>query len=94
MDDNDIFVTELLQSFILTRNDVTESILYFNDVMGWQVPIHRGPVVSLRLNKRGIIFCSFSIHLSPFNLKISNTKNSMLLFKYSLINIFETVRKN
>ena len=88
---DDIFVTELLQSFILKRNDVTESI-YVNDVMGWQVPIHRGPVVSLRLNKRGIIFCSFSIHLSPFNLKISNTKNSMLLFKYRLINIFETVR--
>ena len=46
---DDIFVMELLQSFILKRNDVTESI-YFNDVMGWQVPIHRGPVVSLRLN--------------------------------------------
>ena len=39
----------LLQSFIFTGSDVTESI-YFNVAMGWQVPIHRSPIVSLHLN--------------------------------------------
>ena len=38
----------LLRSSIFTGSDVTESI-YFNVAMGWQVPIHRSPIVSLHL---------------------------------------------
>ena len=44
----------LVKPHILTGNDVTESI-YFNVAMGWQVPIHRSPVVSLRPNME---YCS------------------------------------
>ena len=42
-------IKTVYKSFILTGNDVTESI-YFNVAMGWQVPIHRSLVVSLRPN--------------------------------------------
>ena len=38
-------------------NDVTESV-YFNVAMGWQAPIHRSPVVSLRPNIYYIIYKS------------------------------------
>ena len=34
---------------MLTGSDVTE-VVYFNVAMGWQVPIHRSPIVSLHLN--------------------------------------------
>ena len=36
-------------SFMLTGNDVTE-LIYFNVAMGWQVPIHRSPIVSMHPN--------------------------------------------
>ena len=42
-------IKTVYKSFILTGNDVTEFI-YVNVTMWWQVPIHRGPVVSLRPN--------------------------------------------
>ena len=41
-------IFQIRDYIIFTGSDVTESI-YCNVAMGWQVPIHRSPIVSLHI---------------------------------------------